>query len=231
MKTHLAKRGNAFGIQIITTNHKDMHTKTKHEEKMWIRIQYSPSVSPSDCQCVRVCVCVCVYVYLFANYDFASFAMPLFFMCCIFLRSSIQFNAAVYEPHSFVLYSVSNTSTHNTNKRTDINTYAHIHIHSLAHSHTHIRSFERTLTHTLACLFARSPPLFRSLRRLRALSSAIACSLSLTHTLIGYTYALHINRLLLILFIIFSIWNSLFFISIFFFFLCVFPFSVNQNIS
>lgn len=128
-----------------------------------------------------------------------------YFSCAVFFFVH-QFNA-VYESHSFVLYGVSNTSTHNTNKRTDINTYAHIHIHSLTRSFTHTRSFARThtLSRTLARSGSRSAALCLAHSDVCARSLRLSLARFLLHTRIGYTYALHINRLLLILFIIFYI--------------------------
>lgn len=116
------------------------------------------------------------YVYLFANYDFASFAMPLFFMCCIFLH---QFN--VYIVHSVGSY---------------INTHSHACTLSHTYSHTHIQT--RVLT-----LYTKS--MGRRRRRLRRLCM---CTQHINayqqiHSHHRYTHALHINRLVAILYMIF----------------------------
>lgn len=88
-------------------------------------------------------------VYLFANYDSASFVMPLFFMCCIFL-SSIQCVYCTFGP--------------------------------LTHIYTHIGTRTRCTSQSVICMCTQHINAYQQIHSHR------------------YTHALHINRLVAIVF-------------------------------
>lgn len=143
---------------------------------MWIRIQFSQSTSPSVNVYVFVfvvffmctCLCVCVYACMFT---FSPTTTPHhsrchYFSCAVFFFVH-QFNA-VYESHSFVLYSV---FQHIDTEYQQTGRYKHVRTHS--HPFTHSRSFIHTYVHSNA------HSLIHSLTRAHTCLLALSCSASL----------------------------------------------------